>query len=132
MNRKEVVKRLTILIEQVQHIKAMVEEMPSAIPDGAVQRAEGGLCVYCGEVLDDGGRKFRGAHERCYKRVNRAINSGVITEQQAVARGYILPVEEKGGRKPDSNDPIVLALKAEQSQTAKKKINLKGPGKRKQ
>lgn len=60
--------------------------------------------------LDDGGKTFRGLHERHYKRVNRAINDGSITDAQAVARGYILPVTSKGGRKLAPNDPIATGL----------------------
>lgn len=100
------------LAEKIAELSAKLAEMvkdepPPTVPKEALEKAAKGLCTYCADPLDSG-RIFRGAHERCYKRINRAIHAGEITEQQAVSRGYML-LGEKGGRPADPNDPITAS-----------------------
>jgi hypothetical protein len=116
----EILKQVDKLIYQMEQLRLLVKESPSEMPKDAIEKSARGLCTYCAEKLGDG-RQFRGAHEKCYKRVNRAINSGEITDAQAVARGYILP-GDKGGRPVAANDPIAAkALPPKPPKTTKPK-----------
>lgn len=128
MNKNEIAKLLAKLTEVAAQLQCAFENREPDAPPEALEKAALGLCLYCAEVLDDGGRTFRGAHERCYKRVNRAINAGTLTEIQAVERGYILPVTSKGGRRPPPDDPITT--KEIPPGPTKKKVAKRGPRKR--
>lgn len=105
MQSVEILRQVDKVIQQMEHLRLLVKSSGTASPKEALEKAEKGLCTYCAEKLGDA-RAFRGAHERCYKRVNRAINSGEITDAQAVARGYIL-VGGVGGRPVSMDDPIL-------------------------
>lgn len=87
-------------------IKALVSDETTEDEEEAIRRVEDGCCVYCGEEVLKGETVFRGAHQRCYKRVRRVIASGEITEDQAISRGWLL-VTGKAGRKLDENDPLI-------------------------
>ena len=59
-----------------------------------------GLCCACMEPLDDT-RTIRGCHERCRQAAARLIERGVVTEEQLIADGELLPADT-GGRRPSN------------------------------
>lgn len=90
-------------------------QKPSEDQLRAAKIAEKGLCIFCEEPIVGDEPQFRGTHQRCYKKVNRAINSGEINDEQAVRRGWILPAN-KGGRPPGD---VAIRLSADRERKRK-------------
>lgn len=114
----DILKHVDKVIQQLEQLRLLVKASEPESPKEAQEKAAKGLCTYCAEKLGTG-RSFRGAHEKCYKRVNRAINSGEITDAQAVARGYILP-GGSGGRPVNPGDPIAAKVLPPKSPKSKR------------
>lgn len=117
MDTRQLLSQLNGLITQIEQIKADINskyETPEMIE--ARKKSEKGLCCYCGEPHGDD-RILRGDHQRCHKKIQRAVASKEITDEQAIRRGWILP-PDPGGRKVDPDDPIGRFL-AEKEATPK-------------
>ena len=116
---QEAINRCDLIAIQVMQLKEFLcrDEGSSKTNTAALRRSAKGNCVYCDEQIEEGEKHFRGAHQRCYKKVNRLINAGQISEDTAIERGWILPAE-RGGRPLDADDPIAKYL-AEAQQIAK-------------
>jgi len=114
----EISKRIDQIMVQLTQVKSLLDTRVTAESKEAIRRAEQGLCTYCSEKLEPGERAFRGAHQRCYKRVNRAINAGTITDQQAINRGWVL-VSDPGGSKVPDNDPIKVSQSTKRAKRPK-------------
>lgn len=87
--------------------KAILSEQIDLSPDLPLPSVR--VCVCCDEPLEAGERTYRGAHERCYKKVTRAISAGKITDDEAVNEGLLLP-REKGGRRYAAEDPLATMI----------------------
>lgn len=98
MDRKKLLEAIQALKLQANILESLVSESISEAEEEAVRRNNQGLCTYCGEPHGSG-RVIRGAHERCHKRINRAVNAFEHTDAQVVKRGWLLP-KDFGGRKP--------------------------------
>lgn len=122
MNVREIQQTIRSVIEQLNALSDSISartDTPESIE--AERRVNSGLCCYCGEPHGDS-VIYRGAHEKCYKKVQRAVISKEITDEQAVRRGFWLPAD-KGGRKPDLSDPLarMIAEKASSPKARKKR-----------
>lgn len=100
----------------------VVEMPPVSTPAEAERRAAAKLCVVCGKPLPPPkpGKKRsddRGADHKCYKQVMRAVEAGVMTKEDAVAWGWLLPAKP-GGRPRSPNSIAARAVMA--AQLAKK------------
>lgn len=77
-------------------------------------------CTNCGKPIAEGHRPVRGAHYKCYRRLIRLVREGLITEDEVVASGKLLP-PEPGGRLPSTAKlDLVATLKEEARQAAEK------------
>jgi hypothetical protein len=110
LNNREIAARLKSILEQVTALIADIHTNSGETPEAkeAMAKAEKGICCYCGDKHDET-EVFRGAHERCYKKVKRSIAQKQFTEEQAISRGWILP-KDVGGRRRNADDPIALAM----------------------
>lgn len=61
------------------------------------------LCTGCMKPLD--GRVVRHMHERCRKAAERLINTGLVTEEDLIRNGEMVP-KSTCGRKP--SNPLVV------------------------
>ncbi len=112
LNNRKIATSLKSVIEQLSYLLEDLSFQSDNTPEAkeAKVKAEKGICCYCGELHDDT-EVFRGDHERCYKKVMRAIAQKVVSEEQAISRGWILP-RDGGGRKRNADDPIAKAISA--------------------
>lgn len=117
MNNRQIANALKSIIEQLSNLLSDISYQSGDTPEAkeAKVKAEKGICCYCGDKHDDT-EVFRGDHERCYKKVMRAIAQKVVTEEQAISRGWILP-RDPGGRKRDADDPIAQVIKSKSAKT---------------
>jgi hypothetical protein len=107
----EIENRCNVIAVQAMAIKELISRGDGEVspPPEALRRQKKGLRTYCGEEIEEDEVHFRGAHQRCYKKVNRMINSGTIDESTAIERGWVLPAE-RGGRAMSIDDPIARYL----------------------
>lgn len=103
-DRQKLTRALKLLTEARKSLELIAAELidlqqPSASETRATEVSSDGLCTFCEEPILGDEPHFRGAHQRCYKKINRAINSGEINDEQAVRRGWFLP-PGRGGRRP--------------------------------
>lgn len=110
---QEIVDQMDAMILQLSTLRDTLEGSVPEAEKNALERVSKSQCTYCGENIIGDEVVFRGAHQRCYKKVNRAVHSGTITDDQAVSRGWVLPAD-RGGRKTAPNDPLTQ-LKKERS-----------------
>ena len=75
-----------------------------------------GLCLACMEPLDET-RTLRHCHERCYRATDRAIKSGVWTEDERVAEGKLGEKDITG--RPLTNPVSIEAANAVNASHAK-------------
>ena len=132
MNVSELLTQIPVAEKALSEIRNIVgvakEPMPAiSTPEEAQRRAELKLCTICGEPLPEPrpGKKRsddRGADNKCYVAVIRAIRAGEITDDEAVAWGWLLPAK-KGGRPRSPNSAatrVAEARKLMAAQLAKK------------
>lgn len=119
MNTKLLLKQIDIAVAALSEIRKLVSEesRPSSSPKEAKRRAAAKCCTYCGEAIPpvgiDGKRTdVRGAHVKCHKAITRLIVSGVLTDEDAVAKGWLLSAE-KGGRPPSPKSPAYRLMQEE-------------------
>jgi hypothetical protein len=113
MDIHELINRCDVIAVQAMQLKEALlkgnlDDKPSA-NSLAINRQAKGLCVYCAEPIKEDEQQFRGAHQRCYKKVNRMLNAGIITDETAIEKGWLLP-RERGGRPLGAKDPIARYL----------------------
>ena len=86
--------------------RVWVDMEKAALKRLAKAEAEG-LCPACLEVFKEGEARKRGVHVRCYHAMYRAIRAKEASDEDLVAKGFIL--EASSGGRPRSN-PISIAI----------------------
>lgn len=122
MTPAEILAKILVVEKALSDLKTAVMKAdtppePITNPGVAAERAAKKICTYCNKPLDPpkpGKLRSddRGAHHHCYKQVIRSIESGAITDEQAVTYGWLLPAK-RGGRPPSKNSPAMRLMAAE-------------------
>jgi DNA repair exonuclease SbcCD ATPase subunit len=119
MDKKEIYRLLDSISQQAHQVRELIEQTSSTAERKAVEEVKKHICPYCKESTK-GERTVRGAHVKCHKKVNRAINALEITDDQAVRRGWLLAAE-KGGRSFAKDQPVPRAEASQTKRVRKKK-----------
>jgi hypothetical protein len=95
-----------------------------------------GKCLECAQSIEPSEKSVRGCHERCYRRIKRRIEDGLITEHAAISSGHLYYAEPTG--RPPTKSAIDTVIKNEiaesiklEQKTAAKRATSKTPEKRK-
>lgn len=114
--------RLANLAREIQAIYEILSEEEPELPTEAQKRLDAGLCLECGKPISNE-RAKRGCHERCHRKVLRAIEKGKYTEYAAISAGHLAP-KGKGGRPPQLTELEKAAAEPkEQRKIAKSRDN---------
>lgn len=100
MDRRKLAEQIDSMVEQLAAISLALraQSQSTDLPASLVDETQNGICHYCKLPLEDG-KNNRGDHPRCYKEISRAIAAGQLTEELALAKGWIEP-PRPAGRKP--------------------------------
>lgn len=120
MNKKELQKQIRLIMQQLEQLHDQLNSSETEGQQLAEKRAAKGLCTFCGEPLGNE-KPQRGAHPRCYRKVNRSINNKICTEAQAISRGWLL-TPAKGGRKVTGDDPIGQMFNESRSKKSRRRV----------
>lgn len=100
MDTNNINKRLELVVAELQLIYDLVNQDEPDLPAEAQQLLEAGICLECRLPLEEKDLPGkRGCHEKCHRRVLRAIENGAYTEYDAISAGRLAPTK-KGGRPP--------------------------------
>lgn len=95
---KEVLRAINILKGVVDSIKKQGQN-PS-FPESSKKLMRDGVCLFCKQKLDSAElrRSTRGVHHNCFRKANRDILEGIVTESDMIEKGLLAP-KGKSGRK---------------------------------
>ncbi len=97
MDPNAIAEKLSSLIEELQSLHRMISEGPGTLPAEARSMLKKRICLGCGKPIPADERSVRGNHEACWKRIQRAIEAGRMTEDEAIQNGFLAP-KRTGGR----------------------------------
>lgn len=128
MNKKAIMQQIQAALDALTMAKKLlcadeVKETANSTPAEAQRRFQKGCCTYCDELLlvkDSKVVHIRGAHPKCHKKINRLMVEGSLTEESAVARGWLLP-GKPGGRPPSPNSPAFILMQEQLAASKRKK-----------
>jgi len=97
MDTQTVKDRLANIIRDATRLYEMISDTEPSLPPAAQERFDKGEeCLECKQALGKG-RVKRGCHERCYRRIVRAIEKKKYTDFDAIRAGSLAP-KQSGGR----------------------------------
>ena len=105
---KQIARLETVLVALQEVVDALRGQSVTISPEAAkrIENFRRELrCLFC-ELPLGKGKSTRGCHQVCYTKLQRRINRGEISLQQAVDKGWINPVAEAPGRKSGRPDPM--------------------------
>lgn len=98
MNTEHLAKELRLIADRLVDLASRLSsEHPSAMP----RKTANNICTRCGKPIPENVKPVRGAHYACYRRLIRMVREGLLTEEEVVAAGMLLP-PEPGGRLPST------------------------------
>ena len=119
---KQIAHELVSIAQRLLDIAATLEKTKE--PETPAAPLGPAVCTKCGLPIVKGSRPVRGAHYKCYRQLIRLIRDGLITEQEIVQSGKLLPAMP-GGRNPSVTKlDYVASLKEGARQLAEKVTEL--------
>lgn len=109
----DIKRRLQVVTKEIEAILALLDQSAPVFPEKAARMLADGVCLECEKRMTkaEASRSRRGCHEKCYRKIMRAIEDGSITEAEALSFGKLAPKQTHGRtRSPTS----IEKLKAEQ------------------
>lgn len=129
MDTDHINKRLNSIVAEIQLIYQLVNDDEPRFPDEAQELLKSRVCLECGlPIAANDRRAKRGCHEKCHRRILRAIDSGKYTEFDAISNGKLAP-SQTGGRPPALTSLERIELKSKNIKIEKKKHD--APGRKK-
>lgn len=110
MDTQTIKDRLAAISREILAIYELINESEPSLPPEAQERFDSGICLECENPFDEGETAKRGLHEKCHRRVLRAIQAGKYTELQAIKQGRLAP-KGQGGRPPQLTQLEKLSAK---------------------
>jgi hypothetical protein len=127
MDTKLLVEKIDFLISKLNELRDIAIDAVPELPEWAKERHELGKCLFCNEIYGDS-VIVRMDHERCYRKVERSIKKGDITEKQAIESGLVGPPSPVGRKKDTEVLSRILRMeKAKQDALGLSKIRKKPP-----
>ena len=121
-NTESIKLRLANLAREIQAIYEILDQEEPELPIEAQQKLAAGLCLECGKPISSQEKSKRGCHERCHRKILRAIDRGKYTEFAAISAGHLAP-KGKGGRPPQLTQLEMMTETKEQNQMLKSPDN---------
>lgn len=103
MESKQVAEALESIINHLMALKRSIESDHPQMPDHAIEKQKKGICLFCNLPLGDS-VVVSSDHERCYRKIMRAIKKGETTMNEAIAAGLVGP--PKSGGRPKTTEVI--------------------------
>lgn len=95
---EQISKELLVIAERLVNLAQRLSAQKAAV---SRVKKDMSTCVTCGKPIPEGHRPVRGAHYKCYRRLIRMVREGLISEDEVVRSGKLLP-PEPGGRNPSA------------------------------
>jgi hypothetical protein len=95
--KKQIAHELVSIAKRLLDLAATLERTEE--PEPPAEPPASPVCTKCGLPIVEGVRPVRGAHYHCYRQLIRLIKDGLITEEEVVQSGKLLPALP-GGRNP--------------------------------
>ena len=93
----------------LESIRSAIKRAIPAVPESIEQEEKAGICHACKQPRRPGETISRGLHERCYKRIKRAMQSGSVNEAYLISQGRIAPRKPSGRKLGDDELAKVIA-----------------------
>ncbi len=121
MDTQQFIKRLESAIAELTALRSEMLSSGASVPATIEEEVRAGVCHYCKESLADD-TVIRGLHQRCYRKVKRAIDEGHATEASFMQVGKLGPPGRQG-RKPSQQmlDTLAEAQAVDKANQAAKK-----------
>lgn len=91
MNIDTAVDKLNSATKLIAEAMAIINGLTPSLPKESETFIDQGICLNCRKEFAEGERRIRGVHERCYRRIMRRIETGSITESEAINAGLLSP-----------------------------------------
>lgn len=124
MDTEAVAKQIEKLTKGLAVLQRMITQDVPTFPLERMALVEAGICLNCGKPIGES-RPVRGCHEYCYKQVKASINSGDMTDFEAVESGLALPKDSGGAKKATDTQLAKLLAKKEQLDAIEKRSSPK-------
>jgi hypothetical protein len=115
MNTNEIAVELASIGNRLERIADAVRDMGREQEGFPMERMElyrKRICLFCEEPLEPIEDDSRGCHQRCYRKLRRQVEKGIVTDSQAVAAGKCLPAEKPGRRMDAKTQKTITEIQA--------------------
>ena len=132
MDSSDAIKRIDSVIYELSQLKKLLTEGTAVPPPSIQELISSRTCLNCKKKITAAQKSVRGCHQHCYRRIIRSIESGQLTENDAITAGILAP-KQKSGRKKTGNtglDALIAEKKHEyEVNESSKKPNTRKPKK---